>query len=85
MANFADFPFHAVSILRMAVGGVSDRPDPLPRGPKRCLGSDSSAGRLGVAPGRPGPEQHRDLIGARRRWRDPSQYRPFSPAPRVVK
>src|SRR5215208_4373721 len=31
---------------------------------------------------RPEPER-RDLIGARRRWRDPSQYRPFSPAARV--
>ena len=34
--------------------------------------------------GRPRPEQHRDLIGARRPWRDPSQHiRPFSAAPRV--
>ena len=34
--------------------------------------------------GHPGPEQRRDLIGARRPWRDPSQHiRPFSAAPRV--
>jgi hypothetical protein len=34
--------------------------------------------------GRSGPEQRRDLIGARRPWRDPSQHiRPSSPAPRV--
>ncbi len=34
--------------------------------------------------GRPGLEQRRDLIaGARRLWRDPSQYRLFPPAPRA--
>jgi hypothetical protein len=32
--------------------------------------------------GHPGPEQRRDLIGARL-LRDSSQYRPVSPAPRV--
>ena len=34
--------------------------------------------------GHQGPEQRRDLIGVRRRWRDPSQHiRPFSAASRV--
>jgi hypothetical protein len=40
---------------------------------------------LASSDGHPGLEQRRDLIGARRRWRDPSQYRPSSPAPRVAK
>ena len=62
------------------MGDASERPDPLSNvGPKGALRvtrrpdtSVSPAGRLG-------PEQRRDLIGARRQWRDPSQYRPFSP------
>jgi hypothetical protein len=39
----------------------------LPGEPKMCLGSDSSTGHTKVSPdGRPGLEQRRDLIGARR-------------------
>ncbi len=66
----------------MAVGDASERPDPPSTWAEGAL-LVTRRPDIPVSPdGRPGPEQRRDLIGARQ-WRDPSQYRPFSPAPRV--
>jgi hypothetical protein len=66
------------------VGGASDRPDPLSTWVKGALLVTCRPDALVPPDGCPGPEQLCDLIGARL-WRDPSQYRPFSAAPRVVK
>src|SRR5918994_6557974 len=66
----------------MAVGDASKRPDPPSTWAKGTLRVTRRPDALMSPAGRPGPER-RDLIGARRRRRDPSQYRPFSPAPRV--
>src|ERR671911_1564647 len=66
----------------MAVGDASERSDPPSTWAKGALGVTRRPDALVSPDGRPGPEQRRDLIGARR-WRDPSQYRPFSAAPRV--
>src|SRR5215203_5582910 len=68
----------------MAVGDASERPDPPTTSANEGALQVTRRPDIPVSPdGRPGPEQRRDLIGARRRWRDPSQYRPFSAAPRV--
>jgi hypothetical protein len=66
------------------VGDASERPDPPSTWAKGAFGVTRRPDTLVSPAGRPGPEQRRDLIGARRRWRDPSQHiRPFSAAPRV--
>jgi hypothetical protein len=66
------------------VGDASERPDPPSTwAPKGALLVTRRPDTSVSLDGRPRPEQLRDLIGARRPWRDPSQYRPFSAAPRV--
>jgi hypothetical protein len=64
------------------VGDVPERPDPPSTWAKGALLVTRRPDALVSPDGRPGPEQHRDLIGARR-WHDPPEYRPFSAAPRV--
>jgi hypothetical protein len=66
------------------VGDASDRPDPPSTWAKGAFEVTRRPDTLVSPAGRPGLEQCRDLIGARRRWRVPSQYRPFSLASRVV-
>jgi hypothetical protein len=69
----------------MAVGDASERPDPPSTWAEGAL-LVTRRPNIPVSPdGRPATEQRRDLIGARRLWRDPSQHiRPFSAAPRVA-
>src|ERR687896_2721002 len=67
----------------MAVGDASELPDPPSTWAKGAL-LVTRRPDIPVSPdGHPGPEQRRELIGARR-WRDPSQHiRPFSATTRV--
>ena len=65
------------------MGDASERPDPPSTWAEGALLVTRRPDALVSPDSRPGPEQRRDLIGARRPWRDPSQYRPFSAAPRV--
>ena len=64
------------------MGGASERPDPPSTWAEGALRVTRRPDALVSPDGHPGPER-RDLIGARRLWHDPSQYRPFYPAPRV--
>jgi hypothetical protein len=63
--NFREFLFHAVSILENGCGRTPRSGLTLFHAGQGCLASDSSAVSLGVVHSRPGPEQRRDLIGAR--------------------
>jgi transposase len=64
------------------VGDASERSDPPSTRAEGALQVTRRPDALASPAGRPGPEQRRDLIGARL-LRDPSQYRPSSPAPRA--
>jgi hypothetical protein len=64
------------------VGDASERPDPPSTRAEGALQVTRRPDAMASPTGRPGPEQRRDLIGARL-LRDPSQYRPSSPAPRA--
>ena len=57
------------------MGDASERPDPLPRGPKGAFEVTRRPDTLVSPYGHPEPEQRRDLIGARLLG-DSSQYRP---------